>query len=92
MYAAGRHGTLTLMFLPKEQEVSCEDRPPQSPFRSLTSLDRAQFQSPGENCISRSATSPVNLGVVFCNLQMNREALFGNHLPSKTDVVLQISN
>ena len=35
------HGTPSLTSLPKYGEVNCEVRPPRSPIRSLTSLDRA---------------------------------------------------
>ena len=39
--AASRHGTPSLTSLPKDDDVSSEVRPPSSPIRSLTSLDRA---------------------------------------------------
>ena len=38
---ASKHGTPSLSSLQKDDEVSCEVRPPKSPIRSLTSLDRA---------------------------------------------------
>ena len=41
VHAASRHGTPSLTSLPKDDEVSCEVRPPRSPIRSLTSLDQA---------------------------------------------------
>ena len=41
VHAASRQGTPSLTPLPKDDEESCEVRPPRSPIRSLTSLDRA---------------------------------------------------
>ena len=41
MHAASRHGTPSLTSHPKDDEGSCEVRPPRSPIRCLTSLDRA---------------------------------------------------
>ena len=36
MHAASRQGTPSLTSLSKDDEVSCEVRPPRSPIRSLT--------------------------------------------------------
>ena len=41
VHAASRHGIPSLTSFPKDGEVSCEVRPPRSPIRSLTPLDRA---------------------------------------------------
>ena len=71
MHAASRHGTPNLTSLPKDDEVSCEVRPPGSPIRSLTSLDRAKVQSPDEDCISHSATQPAGLGHMPGKLQLH---------------------
>ena len=48
-----------LTSLPRDDEVSCEVRPPRSPIRSLTSLHQVELQSPDEDCISHSATHPA---------------------------------
>ena len=59
VYPASRHGTPSLTSLSKDDEVSCKVRPPRSPIRNLTSLDRASLQLPGEHCLSHSATQTV---------------------------------
>ena len=43
MHAASGHGTLSLGSLPKDDEVSCEARPPGSPIRSLTHSTKLNF-------------------------------------------------
>ena len=86
MHSEARHRTPSLTSLPKDGEVNCEFRPPRSPIRSLTSLDRAQLQSPDENCISRSVTQPANV--------KGRKALRTDEVPRKEEQgrsVLKIS-
>ena len=41
VHVASRHGSPSLMSLPKDDEVICEVRPRKSPIRSLTSFDQA---------------------------------------------------
>ena len=43
MHAPSRHGNPTLTSLLKDDEVSCEVRPPRSPIRSVTLQLIAQF-------------------------------------------------
>ena len=67
VHAASRHGTPSLTSLPKDDEVSCEVRPPRLPIRSLTSLDRALLQLPDENLLRHSATYPVHCLTETCH-------------------------
>ena len=60
VHAGSGHGSPSLTSLPKDDEMSCELRPPRSPIRSLTLLDRAYLQSPDEDCTSHSTTHPVS--------------------------------
>ena len=59
MHAASRRGIPTLTSPLKDNEVSCDIRPPRSPIQSLTSLDQAKLQSPDKDCISHLATHPI---------------------------------
>ena len=60
MDAASRHGTTNLTSLPKDDEVSGEVRPPRSPIRSLTSLDRAKLRLPDILKTERKLFKPLS--------------------------------
>ena len=61
MHAASRHGTPGLTFLPKDDEVSCEVRPPRSPVAE--SCVNAKDSS--ENWTIETADITFNVFIVF---------------------------
>ena len=86
MHAVSRHGTPSLTSLLKDDEVSCEVRPPRSPIPNLTSLDQAELQSPDEDCISHSASHPVNSIVsllAWCDFMLRHRGMLFMHNKDK---------
>ena len=59
MHAASRHGTTSLSSFPKD-EVSCEVRPPRSPIRNLTSLDRASARFAKDSILTTNVNRTIH--------------------------------